>query len=310
MRPISIYSLVVAAFLTFGLFVSYTKNDDTKPLKSNPITPAPAVVDLPQIIKAVTLNKTFDFGGEILPTHENFDVRERLDQELLRNAYYHSNTILNIKKASRFFPVIEPILAKHGVPDDIKYLAVAESDLRNATSPAGAKGIWQFMKPTGKAAGLEINSGIDERYNLEKATEAACKKLKKDKREFGSWTLAAAAYNMGNTRLRKEIAAQRTKSYYDMNLNQETMKYVLRIVSIKEILSNPEQFGFYINPEDKYAPFDFVTTTVTKTIPNLGDFAIQNGTTYRMIKLLNPWLLGSSLPNSSGRTYQVKIPRQ
>jgi len=309
MKPISIYSIVVAAFLTFALFVSYIE-DDPKPLNTQSKVAIPTVVDLPQIIKAVTLNKTFDFGGEILPTHENFDVRERLDQELLRNAYYHSNTILNIKKANRFFPVIEPILAKHGVPDDMKYLAVAESDLRNATSPAGAKGIWQFMKPTGKAAGLEINSGIDERYNLEKATEAACKKLKKDKREFGTWTLAAAAYNMGNTRLRKEIAAQRTKSYYDMNLNQETMKYVLRIVSIKEILSKPEQFGFYINQEDKYAPFDFVTTTVTKTIPNLGDFAIQNGTTYRMIKLLNPWLLGSSLPNSSGRTYKVKIPRR
>jgi len=306
MKPISVYSIVVATFLTFALFVSYTQDDR----QTTEATTTSATADLPQVIKAISLDKTFDLGGEVVPTFENFDVRERLDQELLRNAYYHSNTVLNIKKAARFFPVIEPILAKHGVPDDLKYLAVAESDLRNATSPAGAKGIWQFMKATGKAAGMEINSGIDERYHLEKATEAACKKLKKDKREFGSWTLAAAAYNMGNTRLRKDIATQRAKSYYDMNLSQETMKYVLRIVAIKEIMSHPEQFGFYVNNEDKYTPFDFVTTTVTKTIPNLGDFAIQNGTTYRMIKLLNPWLLGSSLPNSSGRTYQVKIPRR
>ncbi len=306
MKPISIYSIVVATFLTFAIFVSFYTEDDRQTTEAT----TPAAANLPQIIKAISLNKTFDFGGEVLPTYENFDVRERLDQELLRNAYYHSNTVLNLKKANRFFPVIEPILAKYGVPDDMKYLAVAESDLRNATSPSGAKGIWQFMKPTGKAAGLEINTGIDERYHLEKATEAACKKLIKDKNEFGSWTMAAAAYNMGNTRLRKEVAVQRTKSYYDMNLSQETMKYILRIVAIKEIMSHPEQFGFYVNPEDKYAPFDYVTTTVTKTIPNLGDFAIQNGTTYRMIKLLNPWLLGSSLPNSSGRTYQVKIPRQ
>jgi len=308
MKPISLYSIVIATFLTFALFVSYT--DEDKQTTEATTTTTSASSDLPQMIKAISLNKTFDFGGEVLPTHENFDVKERLDQELLRNAYYHSNTVLNLKKANRFFPVIEPILAKHGVPDDMKYLAVAESDLRNATSPSGAKGIWQFMKPTGKAAGLEINSGIDERYHLEKATEAACKKLKKDKKEFGTWTLAAAAYNMGNTRLRKDIATQRAKSYYDLNLSQETMKYVLRIVAIKEILSHPEQYGFYVNPEDKYPPFDYVTTTVKKTIPNLGDFAIQNGTTYRMIKLLNPWLLGSSLPNSSGRTYQVKIPRQ
>ena len=306
MKPISIYSIVVATFLTFAIFVSFYTEDDRQTTEAT----TPAAADLPQVIRAISLNKTFDFGGEVLPTYENFDVRERLDQELLRNAYYHSNTVLNLKKANRFFPVIEPILAKYGVPDDMKYLAVAESDLRNATSPSGAKGVWQFMKPTGKAAGLEINTGIDERYHLEKATEAACKKLIKDKNEFGSWTMAAAAYNMGNTRLRKEVAVQRTKSYYDMNLSQETMKYILRIVAIKEIMSHPEQFGFYVNPEDKYAPFDYVTTTVTKTIPNLGDFAIQNGTTYRMIKLLNPWLLGSSLPNSSGRTYQVKIPRQ
>jgi len=292
MKSISIYSIVVATFLTFALFVSFYTEENRQTTETN----APTAADLPQVIKAISLDKTFDFGGEVLPTYENFDVRERLDQELLRNAYYHSNTILNIKKANRFFPVMEPILARFGVPDDMKYLAVAESDLRNATSPAGAKGIWQFMKATGKAAGLEINSGIDERYHLEKATEAACKKLIKDKNEFGSWTLAAAAYNMGNTRLRKEIAVQRTKSYYDMNLNQETMKYVLRIVAIKEILSHPEQFGFYVNAEDKYAPFDYITTTVTKTIPNLGDFAIQNGTTYRMIKLLNPWLLVVACP--------------
>lgn len=304
MKPINAYSIIVAAFLTFALFTSYTKNEGTSPQ-----TTTEGTTELPQVIKAIDMNKTYSLGGEIMPVQENFDVRERLDQELLRNAYYHSNTVMNIKKASRYFPIIEPILAKNGVPDDMKYLAVAESDLKNATSPAGAKGIWQFMKATGKAYGLEINTGIDERYHLEKATEAACKQLKKDKEEFGSWTMAAAAYNMGNTRLRKESRNQRTKNYYDMNLNQETMKYVFRIVAIKEILSNPEQFGFYIEQHDRYQPVDYVNVKITETVPNLGDFAKKHGTTYRMIKLLNPWILGSTLPNASGRTYYVKVPK-
>jgi len=268
-----------------------------------------SATQLPQQIRSVDLNKSFDFAGESLPM-DNFDVRERLEREILRNSYYHSNTLLVLKRAKRYFPVIERILAENGMPDDLKYLAVTESDLTMAVSPAGAKGIWQFMKGTGKEYGLEVNSGIDERYHLEKSTKAACTYLKKLKAKFGSWSLAAAAYNMGGNKLNSEMGKQRADSYFDLNLNQETMRYFFRIIAIKEIMSNPEQFGFYLNEDEKYPELEFANVRVEKTIENLGDFARQNGISYRILKLYNPWLVSGSLPNSSGRTYFVKVPKK
>ena len=193
------YTLILAAFFTFAIFTSYTSNskDAGTTSSSNSTSVENATNELPQIIKPVNLDKTFSFAGEIFPM-ENFDVRERLDRELLRNTYWHSNTLLNIKKAYKYFPIIEKILAENGVPDDFKYLSVAESDLSNAVSPAGAKGFWQFMKKTGQYYDLEINSQIDERYHLEKATQAFCKYIKSDYKRFNnSWLMAAAAYNMG-----------------------------------------------------------------------------------------------------------------
>ena len=260
------------------------------------------------MIRPVDLNKPFDFAGEPLPM-DNFDVRERLDRELIVNSYRHSSTILNMKKAARYFPVIEPILAKNGIPDDFKYLAVAESDLSNATSPAGAKGVWQFMRGTARDYGLQVANEIDERYHLEKATEATCRHIRRLYKQFGSWTLAAAAYNVGQTRLKSEMDKQRGISLFDLNLNQETSRYVFRVVAFKEIIANPQNFGFDIS-DSTYPPLsDYAVVEVNTSISSWGDFAHRYGTTYRMLKIYNPWLTTGSLQNKSGRVYWVKIPR-
>ena len=304
MKSISYYSVAVAAFLTFALFASY-KNAEEKPLALGDFSD---VSKLPQVIKPVDLNKSFDFAGESLPM-DNFDARERLDRELIVNSYRHGSTILNLKKAHRFFPLIEDILAAYGVPNDFKFVAVAESDLSNATSPAGAKGFWQFMRGTAKDYGLEVSTTVDERYHLEKATHAACKHILKLKEQFGSWTLAAAAYNMGQTRLRDEVAAQRASNFYELNLNQETSRYLFRLVAFKEIMNNPQEYGFNLG-EEVYQPLDdFAVVEVNTTIANLGDFAHKYGTSYRMLKLYNPWLLKDYLANSSGKIYHIKVPR-
>lgn len=307
-KSVPIYTLILAAFFTFAVFSSYTKDGDTNEKNHKTSTHTNG---LPQNIEAVDLkNRSFDFAGEALPM-DNFDVVERLDRELLRNSYYHSNTIVNIKKAKRYFPIIENILAENGLPDDLKFLAVAESDLSNATSPAGAKGFWQFMKGTAGDYGLEVNSQVDERFHLEKATRAACRYLKKYKERFGSWTLAAAAYNMGGSKLSKEMAAQRTNSYFDMNLNSETSRYVFRIVALKEIMSQPEKFGFNIYDDLKYDPLpEYYNVEVKEPVANWGDFAQKYGTTYRMLKIYNPWLRSSSLTNKSRKSYLVRIPKR
>ena len=211
---------------------------------------------------------------------------------------------------TRYFPVIEPILKEHGIPDDFKYLAVAESSLSNATSPAGAKGFWQFMKGSADDYGLEVNSEVDERYHLEKATRAACKYLKKYRERLGSWVNTAAAYNMGPTGFENEVDKQKTDNYFNMNLNEETGRYVFRIIAIREILQDPEKFGYNIPDEEKYAPLnDFAVVTTDEAIPNLGDFAKKYNTTYRMLKIYNPWLLSYKLTNSKKKTYYIKIPK-
>lgn len=302
-RDITNYTIILASFLTVGVFASYTNDSPS----ATPIGSGKEV--LSQKVEPVNLDKDFLFAGERLPT-ENFDVRERLEQQILRYSYYHSATLMNLKRTGRFFPMIEKILAENGLPEDLKFLAVAESALTNATSPAGAKGYWQFMRATGKEYGLEINNDIDERMHLEKSTRAACKYLKKLKARHGSWAMAAAAYNMGSTKLNRESAAQRSKNYYDLNLNQETGAYIFRIVALKEILSNPTTYGFYMEPEDFYQPLDnFSIVVQNTTVANLGDFAAKYGTSYRQLKVYNPWLKSSKLPNASGKEYKVLIPR-
>ena len=303
-KALHYYTLAMAAFLTIAIFASYSGKLGEEPEKSG--------VDnnnIPQVIKAVDLSKPFDFAGEPLPM-DNFDVAERLDRELLVNTYWHSNTILNIKNAYKYFPVIERILKENGIPEDFKYLAVAESSLRNEVSPAGARGIWQFMNGTAEQYGLETNREVDERYHLEKSTQAACELLKDYYRRLNSWTLTAAAYNAGLSRISREMEEQRAETYFDLNLNAETSRYVFRLVAIKEILSRPQDFGFYLDTDERYPPLeDYRVVEVDTAIDNLGDFAREQGTSYRMLKVYNPWLMDSKLPNRSGKTYEIKIPQ-
>jgi len=304
MKTFSLLTFFLGLFFTFALFSSYSETHTTDTAVEE------TVHSLPQQIRSVPLaHRSFDYAGESLPM-DNFDVVERLDREILRNSYYHSNTLLILKRIKRYFPVIEPILAAEGVPEDLKYLAVIESDLTNAKSPAGARGMWQFLRGTAGDYKLEVNKEVDERYHLEKATKAACKYLKRYKEKFGSWTLAAAAYNMGARGLQTEMTAQGFDSYYDLNLNQETGRYVFRIVAIKEILNNPENYGFVMDNEDKYPPFDaYSLVEVDEPILKLGDFAKKYGTTYRMLKVYNPWLISSRLTNPNRKKYLIKIPK-
>ena len=264
--------------------------------------------NLPQVVRPVDLSGPFSFAGEAIPMGD-FDVRERLDMELLRNAYFHRNTLLLLKRRARYFPTIERILAEEGVPDDLKYLAVAESGLSNAVSPAGAKGVWQFMATTGKSYGLEINGEVDERYHLEKATRAAAKYLKDYYQEFGDWRWVAAAYNMGGPNVRKWRSRQNADTLFDLDINKETMAYVFRIVALKTILEDPEAFGYYVTADDMYPRLDnFKTITVSKSVGDLGEFAEANETTYRKLKVYNPWLVAGSLPISAGNSYEIRIP--
>lgn len=301
-KGISYYTLAIAAFMTAALFTSYSGGFQDKASDSSDGR------GLPQIIKPVDLNRSFHFAGEKLPM-DNFDVRERLDRELLVNTYWHSSTLLSIKSSTKYFPIMEKILAENGVPDDFKYLAVAESGLRNETSPAGAKGFWQFMKGSAQEHGLEVSSEVDERYHLEKSTLAACKLLHQYKKRFGTWTLAAAAYNVGVGNLGRLLEEQRAETFYDLNLNAETSRYIFRLVAIKEILSRPHDFGFYIDESDYYEPLpDSKVITLNSSVANWGDFAREHETTYRMLKIYNPWLIDDQLSNQSGKTYEIKIP--
>ncbi len=265
------------------------------------------VANLPQVVEPVDLDKSYTFAGEKMP--ENFDTRERLDRELLVNAYWQSSTLLNIKAAERYFPTIEKILKEEGVPDDFKYLAVAESSLRHVSSPAQAKGFWQFRKLAAKEFDLEVNSEVDERYHTEKSTRAACKYIKKLRDRFGSWTNAAAAYNVGPGNFSKILREQKEESYYDLNVNQETSRYVFRLIAIKEIMKNPEKYGFYISREDTYdALSNYYEVQIDSSVASWGDFAKEHNTSYRMLKIYNPWLRDNKLTVIKNK-YTVKVPK-
>lgn len=256
---------------------------------------------------SVKLPTTLSFAGEPVPLNE-MDVRERLDNELTVNCYWHSSTILTMKRANRWFPVIEPILKEYGIPEDFKYLAVAESGLNQVISSAGATGIWQFMKAAATEQGLIINEEIDERYHVEKSTIAACKYINSLKNNMGSWTLAAAAYNMGPSGVNKQMDRQLETTYYDMFLNSETARYVYRILAYKTIFSNPEDFGFFLTEEDKYPVYKYKEVTVNAPIKSWGAFCKEHQTTYKNLKMYNPWLRESHLTNRELKTYLIKLP--
>lgn len=260
-------------------------------------------------IKAIKIPEGLTFAGERVPT-ERFDIKERMDRELLVNTYWQSNGLLLIKRAHKYFPIIEPLLKKHGLPDDFKYLAVAESGLTNASSPSGARGFWQFLKASAREYGLEVNKNVDERYNLELATKVAAEYLKKSKERFGSWTLAAAAYNAGNARIANRMKVQQVNNYYDLLLNSETSRYIFRMVALKEILSKPKQYGFEFEKEDLYSLPDSYTVKVDTAIANIASFAKRYDTNYKELKLYNPWLRENKLNNKSRKLYYIKIPKK
>lgn len=261
-------------------------------------------------VYAIPIPESMDFAGERVPL-ENPDIRERLDRELLVNTYWQSNGLLIIKRANRFFPIIEPLLKEYGLPDDFKYLAVAESALENNRSPAGAAGFWHFLKGTGREYGLEVNEYVDERYNLELATKVAAEYLKNSKKKFGSWTMAAAAYNAGNGGVQKQVNRQKSsENYYDLLLNDETSRYVFRILAFKEILSDPAKYGFNYSEKDLYAPIPTYKVKVDTAITDIPAFAKHFGINYKILKIHNPWLRETYLKNASGKEYYIEIPKE
>lgn len=295
-KSISTLGLLSFFFLSLFLLVSFTDIEEK------------IAHILPQVVKSVYAEQEYSFAGEKLPN--TFDAKERLDRELSVNAYWHSTTVLNLKSANRYFPVIEPILREMGVPEDFKYLAVAESNLRNVTSPANAKGIWQFRKLAAKEMGLEVNDEVDERYHAAKATRAAAKYLKKLHKRFGTWADAAAAYNVGPTNYSKILKNQNQDSYFDLNLNQETARYVFRLMAIKEVMQDPIRYGFQLENHELYPPLDdFYNVELETGVTNWGKFATDHGITYRQLKIYNPWLRDNKITVKNNK-YLIKVPRK
>lgn len=288
---------IIATSLAFNFF-TFSVSDD-------PSTSSQGFSDKYYVFSVET-PKNLTFAGERVPL-EQFDVRERLDRELLVNTYWQSNTLLMHKRAARWFPIIIPILRKNKLPEDFKFLALAESSFMNNTSQAGASGFWQFIEGTAKIYGLEINAEIDERYNVEKATEAACRYLKDAYKELGSWALVAASYNMGLGGVQRQMTRQNVNNYYDLLLNEETFRYLFRILALKEVISSPRKYGYHFKKSDLYEPFQYSTITVDSSISNLATFAQSRGTNYKYLKLLNPWLRDNSLHVKEGKSYQIKI---
>ncbi|MCD4834843.1 MAG: lytic transglycosylase domain-containing protein [Bacteroidales bacterium] len=249
------------------------------------------------------------FAGEAVPL-DHFDIRESLDQELLINTYWQSQTLLFIKRANKYFPEIEKILKDNGIPDDFKYLVLAESDLKNAVSPSGAVGIWQLLKGTAKDYGLEVNDEVDERYHFEKSTEAACGFLKDAHELFGSWTMAAASYNMGRRGLIRQVNRQKENNYYNLLLNNETGRYIYRILAIKLILENPDQYGFHVRDKDMYHTIPTFEVKVDSSVTDFADFAKKYSINYKILKYFNPWLRDSFLTNKTNKEYLIKIPKE
>lgn len=258
-------------------------------------------------IKALKIPENLTFAGEKVELDKT-DIKERIDRELLVNTYWQSNALLWFKRTHKYFPVIEPILKEKGVPDDFKYLSVIESDLRNVTSPAGAKGMWQMLQDAGRENGLEINSNVDERYHLEKATRAACDYLIEAKERLGNWTLAAAAYHAGNYGIEKRLTEQMVDNYYEVLAGENTERYIPRIVAAKEILTHPEKYGFEFDKEDLYEIGPTYTVKVDTAITNIAAFAKKFNTNYKELKMYNPWLRENKLNNKSRRLYEIKIP--
>jgi hypothetical protein len=294
LRLISLFSIIIIALLSLNAINKSALDPKTSTHKT-------------YRIKALKLPENLNLAGERVPL-EKPDIKERMDRELLVNTYWQSNGLLLIKRANKYFPILEPLLIKYGLPSDFKFLALAESAFIDETSSAGAAGMWHFMKATGKEYGLEINSNVDERYNIEKSTKVAAEYLKAAKEKFGSWTLAAASYNAGMYGVSKRLKTQGVESYYDALLPDETERYVFRIIALKEVISNPKKYGFVFEEDDLYTLPKTRTVQVDTVITNIATFAKKFGTTYKDLKLYNSWLRENKLNNKSRKLYHIKIP--
>lgn len=293
--------LILTAFPLYYLISNNTEVDENKDTEY-----ATEMMSEYKIYSPI-IPKTLSFAGESVPI-DTYYVYEAVDRELLVNTYWHSNLILLLKRAYRFFPIIEPILKEEGIHDDFKYLALIESSFTNVSSPAGAAGFWQFMKTTGQRFNLEITKEVDERLNLVKATHAACSYFKILNRQFNSWTSAAAAYNMGEGGLRRQMTQQKQEDYWNLYLNSETSRYVSRILAVKIIIETPLQYGINLRLSDMYQPIPTRTIEVDTSISSLIDFAIEQNSNYRILKEFNPWLISTSLTNVNRKKYLIQLP--
>lgn len=263
-------------------------------------------IDSSQVNYPINVDGEMYFAGERVPL-EDPDVKERLEREIQANVYWHSNTILSMKLANRYFDELEGRLKANGIPEDFKYMALIESNFRGDVSPSGAVGFWQLMKGTASGYDLEVNNEVDERYNIEKATDAACAYLKEAKGKLGNWTLAAASFNLGMPSMQDRVREQKTNNYYDMYFNQETSRYIFRMLAMKIIFSNPANAGFKVTPDELYQPYKYRLMEVDTAIPSIADFAAQFGLKYKHIKIVNPWLRNALLTNKSHKKYQIKV---
>lgn len=300
MRRNILYIFSAIATATIIIIMTLSNNDSKKVELERPqVLSMTASVDIPD---------EMTFAGEKI-VFDRYDLHERMDRELNSFTYFHSTTLLLFKRANRLFPVIEPILKREGVPDDMKYLAVIESSLDpRAVSPARAAGLWQFMPGTAQGFGLEVSSEVDERYHIGKSTVAACRYLKDAYRKYGSWSAAALSYNSGQARITTEFGKQQTGKALDLWLVEETTRYYFRMLAIKTLFENPAQYGFVLRGDQLYKPMEFKEVTVSSAIPSLVSFAKDNGITYAQLKDFNSWLRDTKLTNKSGKNYTVLIP--
>jgi len=294
----SVYFTLLALAIVFELFIYSASDQDNVNLVSSDKCK----------ISAFEIKKDVDFCGEKAPLHSP-DILERYEREVLKNAHWHSEIILLYKRSGKYFPLIERILTENGIPDDFKYLCVIESGLANVVSPVGASGFWQIMEKTGKEYGLEINKNVDERYHLEKATRVACEYFKRSYKKFGSWTLVAASYNMGISGVAKRLKRQQVNSYYDLLINTETSRYVFRILALKQILKNPDQYNFNFSNCKKYEQVPMRYAMVDSSVTNLIDWSLNESINYKILKIYNPWLKSRRLPNIDSTMYKIAIPK-
>lgn len=306
---IFLYMLLLSSLSLAGYAVWKIDNNSSKSVNKRSSAQINASNSLPLEIgvRLFELPKTLDFAGESIPLGQ-IDTRERLEREIYVNAYWESNMILLMKRSAKYLPTLEAILKENGIPDDFKYLAMAESALLNVGSPAGAKGYWQILETTGKEYGLEISHEVDERYHLEKSTIAAAKYFKKAHAKFKDWTSVAASYNMGQAGFAKRQKEQFHRAYFDLYLNEETSRYLFRILAFKIIFESPTSFGFHLEPQDYYQDPPLQSYTITEDIQNLAKWAKDQGSNYKLLKYHNPWLRDQNLKVRSGKVYYLRLP--